>query len=335
MGIEICSGGGGGGAGPTAPTDFVISLATANAQTLTWTDSPDEVYYIVEYSSDNITFANTALLQTGVVTTEQAGLSSATTYYYRIRAVNDDGLSDWVTTSGDTSAAVLTATNMFFNYIADTGFSLGSGNWTDNSGVGNTLAHNTGALPTLTDPWSGGREAVTYSSAYAIRATLTSAGNFLRYQSGTSAYKGNFFFVGSLSSQTNDGVWLYNISSGHYHTLYYNGGNLRWGSYGTGSFQSSVISAYTPGTKFVFGLNYKGSSSNFVAPWRYNTTSGSTNHNPGSVNAITRIYLPRTYAAVPGSATIAQCVGYNTWTNDTDFDNNFTALGDLWGIATS
>lgn len=328
------------GTAPDPPTSFVISAENANSQTLTWVDSADEVYYIVEHSADNSTWVPLSLLQAGVLTTVQTGLSSETTYYYRIRSVGDEGLSAWVEVSGDTAAPELTTANQIFNWVADNGFTVGTGNWTDQSVQGNTLAHNTGALPTVTDPWNNGREAVVYSTAYAQRTTITGASNWLRYQSGTAAYKGWFFFVGSFPAVDKDGIWLYNVSSADYHCLSYRstGAKIVWGSFGSGSYQEATIaSSYSAGTKFVFGLNYQGSATNFVSPWRFNATSGTINHNPGTVLAIDRMYMSR-MALSPNSGssiTVAQCAGYTTAGTNTEFDNNFEALGSLWGIATS
>lgn len=79
---------------PTAPTALVATASTATQVNLTWTDnSKNETGFEVESSLDNLNFMKIATTGPAVRTYALSGLSGGTTYHYRVRAVNEYGVS--------------------------------------------------------------------------------------------------------------------------------------------------------------------------------------------------------------------------------------------------
>src|SRR5690606_37225917 len=85
---------------PIAPTGLAAG-GTSSSVTLTWADNADnEAGYIVERAVVS-TGPFTAVAQLGedVITYEDTGLAYNTTYYYRVKAQNDTGDSDYTATA--------------------------------------------------------------------------------------------------------------------------------------------------------------------------------------------------------------------------------------------
>ena len=79
---------------PTAPTNLVFSGVTSTTSTLNWTDnSGNERGFVIYRSTDgtNYTFINQ--VAPGVTSSVQTGLTTNTTYYWRVYAVTEGGLS--------------------------------------------------------------------------------------------------------------------------------------------------------------------------------------------------------------------------------------------------
>lgn len=130
---------------PAVPSGLVASAASASSIQLTWTDNAnDETGYIVERSlTTGSGFTQIAALTAGTVSHTDLGLSSETTYFYRVRAVNAIGSS--------ASSAEASATTP----LGDSGIwtSPVSGNWSVSGNWQNgTIANGTGKTATIAQP---------------------------------------------------------------------------------------------------------------------------------------------------------------------------------------
>jgi len=74
-----------------APTGLTAASASATSITLNWTDISGDNGYKVERSTDNQTFTQIGTTGTSVVTFTDSGLTTGTTYYYRVRGVTSTG----------------------------------------------------------------------------------------------------------------------------------------------------------------------------------------------------------------------------------------------------
>ncbi len=108
--LFACSSGGGGGdaapalTAPAAPTGLAATVVSTSAINLTWTDaSSNEDNFILERGTDGTTFALLATTAANVTSYSDTGLSSATLYYYRIKATNSAGESAYSTTANATT----------------------------------------------------------------------------------------------------------------------------------------------------------------------------------------------------------------------------------------
>jgi rhamnogalacturonan endolyase len=94
-----------GPAAPAAPGGLTAMAATGSQINLAWTDnSTSEINFLIERSSDNVTFNLVAAVTTGVTNYADTGLLPGSTYYYRVRAGNAGGNSGY---SNVTSATTL------------------------------------------------------------------------------------------------------------------------------------------------------------------------------------------------------------------------------------
>jgi uncharacterized membrane protein YgcG len=86
-----------------SPTNLVAAVSGADEITLTWDDNvTNETGYAVERSLDNYTFEEIAgSLATDTVTYADSGLTNGT-YYYRVRAFNNGGYSEYSNTDSGT-----------------------------------------------------------------------------------------------------------------------------------------------------------------------------------------------------------------------------------------
>lgn len=103
---------------PSAPSALVATAASSTTITLTWVlNSTNDTSIAVERSTDNgVTFTALASTAANATTYSDANLTAATTYTYRVRAVNSVGPSLYsANASAKTSAA---AVNMAtFTYV--------------------------------------------------------------------------------------------------------------------------------------------------------------------------------------------------------------------------
>jgi len=119
---------------PEAPTDFQITANTATSITLVWTDnSTNETGFVLELSTTSTTAGFEPLTTTAAnITTHEAnGLTPNTTYYFRIKAINDIGESTPLTVTGQTDDVAPEApTDLQISGKTATTITLG---WIDNS----------------------------------------------------------------------------------------------------------------------------------------------------------------------------------------------------------
>lgn len=91
---------------PAAPTDIAATPLSSSAIALDWTDnSSDELGFEIQRSTDQNSW--TGLGDPGMDATSviDSGLQESTLYYYRIRAFNASGNSDWSATASATTDA--------------------------------------------------------------------------------------------------------------------------------------------------------------------------------------------------------------------------------------
>lgn len=119
---------------PVAPTELSATATSTDSISLSWSDkSSNETNFIVESSTSSGTgYSNIATLSADVTSYEHTGLSSSTTYFYRVYASNDIDNSNYsneaYATTHDESITVPTApSNLTATAISSTSISL---DWT-------------------------------------------------------------------------------------------------------------------------------------------------------------------------------------------------------------
>lgn len=89
---------------PAAPSNLSATAKSRSQITLTWADnSTNETNFVLERSSDNITFATALTLAAGTKTFTNSALMPKKLYYYRICAKNAYGFSEYSNTAGATT----------------------------------------------------------------------------------------------------------------------------------------------------------------------------------------------------------------------------------------
>jgi hypothetical protein len=118
---------------PNNPSNLTAAVVSSSQINLTWADnSSDETGFKVERSADNNTFTEIATTAANAMAYSSTGLSANTTYYYRIRATNANGNSNYSNViSATTQQSSPTApTNLIGIVMSTTSIKL---DWTDSS----------------------------------------------------------------------------------------------------------------------------------------------------------------------------------------------------------
>jgi hypothetical protein len=89
---------------PQAPANLSASAVSTSQINLSWNDqSNNESGFKIERSTDNVNFSEITTAGSNVTSYSNTGLSSATTYYYRVRAFNAQGNSSYSNTASATT----------------------------------------------------------------------------------------------------------------------------------------------------------------------------------------------------------------------------------------
>ena len=160
---------------PAPPSGLSASSAGADSINLSWTDNSDnESGFALERSTDNITFAEVASLGAGTTSYTDNGLTSETTYYYRVEANNGAGASGY----SNVSSAI---TDVLPQMIEEFAISQTLGSGTVTGGVADTRSDN-GTAQRITEVSSGGpkrRRTQSYNHTYNFDVTGGSGGVIL------------------------------------------------------------------------------------------------------------------------------------------------------------
>lgn len=119
------------GAGISAPSGLTATAASSGQINLSWMDNSTETGFRIERSSSSGgPYTQIATVGANVTTYANTGLSSGTTYYYKIRAYNANG------NSASSSVASATTQSSSSNGGGGGGFGSGGGGGSDGGGGG-------------------------------------------------------------------------------------------------------------------------------------------------------------------------------------------------------
>src|SRR4030042_3786030 len=106
---------------PAPPGNLVADAESSSQITISWTDnSNNEEGFKIERSPDgNTSWGEIVTLGAGITTFQNMGLSPSTTYYYRVRAFNAGGNSDYSNTTNATTPSYVPIPAAPTNLMAD------------------------------------------------------------------------------------------------------------------------------------------------------------------------------------------------------------------------
>ncbi len=92
---------------PSSPTNLSASSISSSQINLSWTDtsSNEDGFYVERSTTSGTGFSQIATTGANVATYSNTGLSSDTTYFYRVRAFNADGASDYSNEASSTTGS--------------------------------------------------------------------------------------------------------------------------------------------------------------------------------------------------------------------------------------
>ncbi len=120
---------------PAAPTGLTANAVSCNQIDLAWTDNSDnETSFKIERGTDGINFSQIDTVGANITTYSDTTAAENTTYYYRVRASNSAGDSDYTNTANATTPACpsppAAPTGLTANAVSCNQIDLA---WTDNS----------------------------------------------------------------------------------------------------------------------------------------------------------------------------------------------------------
>jgi hypothetical protein len=118
---------------PTTPTNLSASPASASQINLSWNDSLYETGYQIDRSTNNADWVQVGAPGANATSFQNSGLSGGTRYYYRVRAVNSTGSSNYTTTVNAITLGAPPAPSELTAFGA--GLDRIQLNWKDNSNV--------------------------------------------------------------------------------------------------------------------------------------------------------------------------------------------------------
>ena len=121
---------------PNAPTDFIATVESDSAITLTWVDTSDnETGFILERSKDDFaTVEVTVLLDANITIFPVTGLDANNPYFFRVKAVNSAGSLNNIKVSATTYDLFIVRPNAPSNVVAGTSvYNAIDVSWIDNS----------------------------------------------------------------------------------------------------------------------------------------------------------------------------------------------------------
>ena len=117
---------------PVAPSGLTATAQNADRIDLSWQDNSntEDGYEVQRKEGSGGTYAQVATLSADTTDYHDTALDSQTTYYYRVRATNSAGASNWSNEANDMTAQLAAPSGLTATAVSQTQIDL---NWSDNS----------------------------------------------------------------------------------------------------------------------------------------------------------------------------------------------------------